>query len=89
MLEAWQERIRNELYGGGDVAWERSIKGRIYDVRQTLLAADNLAQAVREVRRERARQWSRWEKGALFVFAGATALASLIGAAAAVVALLG
>lgn len=70
--------LRNELLGGGDVAWERSVKGRLYDVRQTLLAADNLSRAVREVRRERSQKWSRHEKAALFAFAALTALAPYV-----------
>lgn len=66
--------LRSKVLGGGDVAWERSVVGRLYDVRQTLLAADNLSRAVREVRRERAQKWSRGEKLALFAFAALTAL---------------
>lgn len=74
--------------GGDGIAWERSIKGRLYDVRQTLLAADKLAEATREVRRDRARQWSHAEKVALFAFAAATALGAILGAIAAILPLL-
>jgi hypothetical protein len=50
----------------------------LHRVTNTLETADKLAEALREARRERARQWSRWEKIGLFVFAALTACAPYV-----------
>lgn len=77
------------LIGGGDgVAWEQSIRGRLHKMQETLSTADALSEALREVRRERAKRWSKGERLALFGFATVGALAAIIGAVAALVPLL-
>lgn len=89
LLEHKLEELENLVRGGGDVPYAKSVVGRLYDVRQTLLAAEKLSEAVREVRRDRARRWTRREKWALFLFAGLTAIGSFVAAVAAVAAALG
>lgn len=79
-LEADLHALLEHVHGGPSVPYKRSIDGRIYDVRQTLLAAEKLSEAVREVRRERTRAWATWQKVALFVCAAITAVAAVIAA---------
>lgn len=64
--------------GGPNRPYRESARARLHDVTQALNTADKLADALREVRRERARQWSRWEKIGLFVFAALAAIAPYV-----------
>lgn len=76
-----QERVDQMwewINGGPSTRYEDSARGRLHRIMTTLDTADKLAEALREVRRDKARQWSRWEKLGLFVFAGAAAVAPYV-----------
>jgi hypothetical protein len=62
------------LNGGPAVEWEQSIRGRLHRVTQTLDTADKLAEALREVRRERSQRWTKGER----IFAAAVALLAAV-----------
>lgn len=80
-FDAWRESIDARLWGdGGAIAYERSIEGRVTAMEHTLRAADSLADAAREMRRNTIRAWSRWEKAGLFVFAAVTTACSVVAA---------
>lgn len=74
------EEVLGLLNGGGQIPWERSIRGRLHAVQNTLHTADALATALREVRRDRAHAWNVWEKSGLFVCAAVTAGSALYAA---------
>ena len=52
-------RIEALLNSGPGVPWEQSVRGKLHAMRDTLAAADKLAEAAREVRRVQSRRWSR------------------------------
>jgi hypothetical protein len=56
----------------------KSARRRLHEVQNTLSTADKLAELLKEVRRERSNQWSRWQKVGLFVFAGITSGCALV-----------
>lgn len=68
------------IHGGPSVAWERSIRGRLHAMRSTDTAAAALADALREVRRERSQRWGTWQKTLLVLSAVVTAAASVYAA---------
>lgn len=63
------------VLGGPNVEWERSLDGKLYEVRQDVATTEKLAEAAREIRRTRLHVWANWQKRLLLVAAIATALA--------------
>lgn len=63
---------------GPSVPWDQSIRGRLHHMRNSVLAAEQLAQAAREVRRAQRRQWSLAERVLLAAAALAAAAAPYV-----------
>jgi hypothetical protein len=84
LLERQMAEIHELLNGGPSVAWDRSIRGRLHAMQSTESAAAALADALREVRRERTRRWADWQKVALVLSAVVTAAASVYAALSAI-----
>lgn len=78
VVEERLEGLLERIDSGPRVPWEKSIRGRLHAVKDTLDNADQLARALREVRRERRNRWSKGQKVALFCFAAAGAVAPYV-----------
>jgi hypothetical protein len=70
--------IIERIDSGPHVPWDQSIRGKLHSMKETLAAADKLGEAAREVRRARARTWSRTEKVFLLACAAATAVSPYV-----------
>jgi len=64
------------INGGSSTRYEDSARGRLHHLMQTMDTADKLAEALRQVRKERGRQWAGWQKMGLLACAIATVAAS-------------
>lgn len=72
ILEHKVDELLTLINSGPNVPWEQSIRGKLHRVTNTLDNADKLAEALREVRRERSQRWTRGERFAALLFAAAT-----------------
>lgn len=82
-LERDMRELLEMVNGGPSVTWERSLRGRLHAVTNTLDTANALTTALREVRRERARRWRPWMQFVLAACALLTAAAAVYSAVAA------
>ena len=78
VIEERVEQMWEWINGGPSTRYEDSARARLHRIMNTLDSADKLAEALREVRRERAKQWTTAQKVGLFVFAAAAAAAPYI-----------
>jgi hypothetical protein len=62
LIEERLEDLIQLMNGGPEIEFARSVRGRLHMIENTLRGADKLADAAREVRLQRVRQWSRAEK---------------------------
>ena len=76
-LGQWRESIDNRLWGGGNVAYERSLEGRVSAMEETL------ADVAREFSRatvQRNRRLKVWQQIVILGSAAVTAVAAIVSA---------
>jgi hypothetical protein len=71
------EEIRDSMNGGGDVAYERSVRGRLHTIESYVTSKKWLSEYA-------GRRVKRWHAVVLVVFGGVTTSASVVAALAAV-----
>ncbi len=77
-LEDRVEQMWEWIYGGPSTSYEQSARGRLHAVTTTLDTADKLADLLKEVRQERQRQWTTFQKRIALTAAVAGALAPYV-----------
>lgn len=50
------QELHDEIHGGASVAWPQSIRGRLHDMQSAIEAADKLADATRELAKQREKE---------------------------------
>jgi hypothetical protein len=81
-LEQWRLTIDNRLWGGGNVAYERALEGRVSAMEHAMAAAHSLEKATRNINRAAGARWSRLTQVIVVVCAVVTAAAAVISALA-------
>ena len=70
-LAVIEETVKNlyELVNSGpSVPWDQSIRGRLHRVTQYIDSEDKLSEALRELKRERTKRWTRGQQALLVAF---------------------
>ena len=59
------QELHDEIHGGAGVAWPQSLRGRLHDMQSAIEAADKLADATRELAKQRDKErksrLTRWQ----------------------------
>ena len=76
VVEERVDQMWEWINGGASTRYEDSARGRLHRIMETMNTADKLTEALHEVRRERKRQWTGWQKWGLLMCAAATVAAS-------------
>lgn len=78
VLEERVDQMWEWINGGPSTRYEDSARGRLHAVTETLRTADKLADLLREVRQERQRQWSTFQKRVALIAAVLAAVAPYV-----------